>query len=88
MKIIYSPSSCSKPEQNFKFWKILVTKQLLVAIDFLEKKYIMKVKASQQLFGYQYSSKYLRLCSFDILQNIFCVQKKKKTPIGLEQHED
>ncbi len=30
---------------------------------------------------------YVKIYSFDILQNIFCVKKKKKTPLGLEQNE-
>ncbi len=74
--IIYSPSTCSKPvwgsflcwAQNKIFWRMLVTKQLLVTSDvhrffFYFFFYIMRVNGYSQLFGYQHSSKYLLLCS-------------------------
>ncbi len=56
MAIIYSPSSCSKPvwvsfpcwAQKMIFWRMLVTKQLMVAIDFhnMEKKILWKSMAA------------------------------------------
>jgi len=58
--IIYSPSSCSKPEwisffcwtQEKKFWRIRVTKQLMDPIDIKINKNTMEVNGVHQLLGY------------------------------------
>ncbi len=57
---------------------MLVTKQLVVNIDFRKEKNTMEVNGYHQLFGHQYSSKYI-LC--------VCVQGKKEIHTRLEQHE-
>ncbi len=43
------------------FWRILVTKQLMGGFDF--HSIFLEVNGYLQLFGYQYSSNYLILCS-------------------------
>ncbi len=59
MSIIYSPSSCSKPQffqlLNTKgdIWKMLVNKQLTVAIDFQRREQnTREVNGYRQLFVY------------------------------------
>ncbi len=62
-------SSCSKPvwisfswwTQKMIFWRMLVTKQMMLATVW--KKNTMEVNSYRQLFGYQHSSKYFILCS-------------------------
>ncbi len=55
---------------------MLVIKQLMVHIDF-HSIYYMDVNGDQQLFG---STKFFK-------NILFCVQHKKETYTGLEQHD-
>ncbi len=63
--VVYPLSSCSKPvwdslicwSQKKIFWRMLVTKQLIVAID------VHSWNGYLQLFGYQHSLKCIFVCS-------------------------
>ena len=82
--IIYSLSSCFKPVSFFCwtqkkiFWRMLIARQLMVAIDFHSIFFFLLWKSMGSIS---------RLVT-NFLQNIFfCVQQKKESHTGFEQHE-
>ncbi len=67
------PFFCSVEHKKKIFWRMLVTKQLLVATDLWNIFFhTMEVNGYHQLFGYQHSSKYLLLCSTEQRSSYRC----------------